>query len=371
MKIMAAIFTPKHTEDFPLRDLRNEEFLVVALEAAHQAGWRITYISDVGFIAFNGEEDAAWQAELRVRIIQNYAELDVAASGSMRFEQQHIKGLIRDFRQRFLSLKPRYNELQLDLQYLALSPYIFRGPEDVLRQPRVAKKSYGLLSFFLPVKGYFMTPLLANLNILLFFLMVATGVDILQPDGRSLLSWGANYKPLTLYGQSWRLLTACFLHIGVVHLLLNMYALLSIGFLLEPYLGRRRFLAAYLLTGLVASLTSLWWHDAGISAGASGAIFGMYGVFLAMLTTSLIDPSARKPLLVSIIIFVGYNLIGGLKDGIDNAAHLGGLLSGLAIGYAFLPGLKHPDSKALKFGTLLLVTTVVLLAVFMGYQWLA
>ncbi len=364
---MAEPFTPKFTEDLPLRDLRNDEFLVLSLEAAHQTGWRITYISDRGFIAFTGDEAAGWQAEFRVRIVQNYAGLAVATTGNLRFEQQKIKDLINIFRERFLELKPRYNELQLDLQYQALSPYIFHGSDDVLRQPGGAEKSHGLLSFFLPVKGYFMTPLLANLNIVLFFLMVATGVNILEPDSNSLLAWGANFKALTLRGQWWRLITACFLHIGVVHLLLNMYALLSIGFLLEPYLGRRRFLAAFLLTGIVASLTSLWWHSGGISAGASGAIFGMYGVFLAMLTTNLIEKSSRKPLLVSIIIFVGYNLLGGLKDGIDNAAHLGGLISGLAIGYAFLPSLKHPDSIALKFGTLVLVTVVVLLVVFVGY----
>jgi rhomboid protease GluP len=198
--------------------------------------------------------------------------------------------------------------------------------------------------------------------------MVAAGADILQPTSAMLLEWGANYKPFTLGGQWWRLLTACFLHIGVVHLLLNMYALFSIGFLLEPYLGRRRFLAAYVLTGLVASLTSLWWHKGSVSAGASGAIFGMYGVFLALLTTDLIDSSARRPLLISIILFTGYNLLGGLKEGIDNAAHVGGLISGAAIGYAFLPSLKHPDSQALKFGTLLLVNAVVLTALAIGYR---
>lgn len=368
---MAEPFVPIHSEDLPLRDLKNEEFLVLALEAAHQSGWRITYISDIGFIAFWGEEGTGWEAELRVRITQNWAVLSVAATGTLRFEQRRIRDLLLRFRERFGELKPRYDELQLDLQYLALSPYIVRGAGDVLRQPIPGPKGRGLASFFLPVKGYFVTPLLANLNIILFFLMVATGVDVLEPASRSLLTWGANYKPLTLGGQWWRLLTACFLHIGVVHLLLNMYALLSIGFLLEPYLGRRRFLSAYILTGLVASLTSLWWHNASISAGASGAIFGMYGVFLAMLSTDLIDRSARRPLLISIVLFVAYNLLGGLKQGVDNAAHLGGLISGLLIGYAFLPGLRHPDSRALKFVTLLLVNTIVLLAIALACWWMS
>ena len=124
---------------------------------------------------------------------------------------------------------------------------------------------------------------------------------------------------------------------------MNMYALLYIGVLLEPILGRSRFISAYLLTGLTASITSLWWHDLTISAGASGAIFGMYGVFLAMLTTNVIEEAKRKALLTSIAIFVGYNLIYGLKGGIDNAAHIGGLLGGLVIGYASILSLKKPE----------------------------
>jgi len=105
---------------------------------------------------------------------------------------------------------------------------------------------------------------------------------------------------------------------------MNMYALLYISLLLEPHLGRTRFLTVYLLTGLTASLASLWWHNLTISAGASGAIFGMYGVFLSMHTTNLIEKSARKALLTSIAVFVGYNILNGLKpnSGIDNAACL-------------------------------------------------
>ncbi|MBI3521265.1 MAG: rhomboid family intramembrane serine protease [Bacteroidetes bacterium] len=159
-----------------------------------------------------------------------------------------------------------------------------------------------------------------------------------------------------------RLITNCFLHIGIIHLLMNMYALLYIGVLLEPLLGRTRFLSAYLLTGITASMASLWWHDLTISAGASGAIFGMYGVFLAMLTTNLIEKTARKALLTSIAVFVGYNLLFGLQGGIDNAAHIGGLLGGLLIGYAFIPSLKKPQENSLKFGTIGLLTIVILVS---------
>ena len=194
--------------------------------------------------------------------------------------------------------------------------------------------------------------------------MAITGVNIMLPDNESLLLWGANFRPVTLDGEWWRLISSCFLHIGIFHLLMNMYALLYIGLLLEPYLGKSRFLSAYLITGIAGSAASLYWNELTISAGASGAIFGMYGVFLAMLTTNLIEKSARKALLTSIAVFVGYNLLNGLKGGIDNAAHIGGLVSGLIVGYSFYPSLVKPNIPKLKFGTIGLLSLLILTSSF-------
>ncbi len=205
---------------------------------------------------------------------------------------------------------------------------------------REGSQAADLLAVFKPAKDYFITPIILNLNLAVFLLMAANGVSMAQPDSVSLLTWGANYGPLTQGGQWWRLLSSCFLHIGIVHLLMNMYAFLLIGAQLEPRLGRLRFSIAYLLTGIIASGTSLWWHSHTISAGASGAIFGMYGVFLALLTTDLVEKRSRKQLFASILFFVVYNLLGGLKEGVDNAAHLGGLIAGLAIGYCYVPRLR-------------------------------
>src|SRR5690606_15299403 len=98
------------------------------------------------------------------------------------------------------------------------------------------------------------------------------------------------------------------------------------------------------------------------------AIFGMYGVFLAMLTSDLIEKTARKALLTSIAVFVGYSLLYGLKGGIDNAAHIGGLLCGLLIGYAFIPSLKKPEENKLKFGTIGLTAVLILASSFMVYK---
>jgi rhomboid protease GluP len=194
--------------------------------------------------------------------------------------------------------------------------------------------------------------------------MIISGVSILLPDNASLLAWGANLRPLTLNGQWWRLITNCFVHAGILHLLLNMYALLYIGILLEPRLGSQRFFAAYILSGIAASVNSLWWHEFTVSVGASGAVFGLYGVFLAMLTTNLIEKNARKALLASIGVFVFYNLANGLKDGIDNAAHIGGLICGLIIGYAYYPGLKKAVSNVFQYTTIIILSVFVLASSF-------
>jgi rhomboid protease GluP len=218
-----------------------------------------------------------------------------------------------------------------------------------------------MFAVFIPRKSNFFTALLLDLNILVFILMSLYGASLMNPSADNLLAWGANYKPLTLAGEGWRLLTSCFVHIGVMHLLMNMYALLYIGYVLEPILGNIRFISAYIMTGLLASLNSLWWHDLSVSAGASGAIFGLYGVFLALLTTSIVEKSTRKPLFISIAIFIIYNLMNGLKEGVDNAAHIGGILSGIVIGYAFLPTLRNKTSKFFNTGILILLLTSTLI----------
>ncbi|TCC87402.1 rhomboid family intramembrane serine protease [Pedobacter hiemivivus] len=158
-------------------------------------------------------------------------------------------------------LKPDFNIEELELKYEALT-LVADEEDDLTLEPATATENFkGFLSIFVPRNGYFITPILLNLNLLIFILMVLLGVNPFNPDGESLIRWGANFKPVTTAGEPWRLLTNCFLHIGILHLLMNMYALVFIGVILEPYLGKTRFVAAYLLAGVGASVASLWWHD--------------------------------------------------------------------------------------------------------------
>ena len=175
------------------------------------------------------------------------------------------------------------------------------------------------------------------INVVVFILMVMNGAGIFNvTNGLVHIKWGSNVTVLTLSGDWWRLLTSTFIHFGIIHLAMNMYALYTAGVYLEPMLGKTKYTAAYLCTGIIAGIVSLWWHKDGINgAGASGAIFGLYGVFLALLFTNLIPKQIRSALLQSIGIFVVFNIVYGMRSGIDNAAHIGGLLSGMLIGLVF------------------------------------
>ena len=184
----------------------------------------------------------------------------------------------------------------------------------------------------------------------------------MDPSGEDMISWGANFKPNVMGGQWWRLITSVFLHIGVMHLLVNMYALMFIGVLLENQIGYGRYLMAYLLCGILGSVGSLWWNDLVISAGASGAIFGLFGLYLSLLLTGRIFRETRKSFMTSAILFIGYNLLAGFQGGIDNAAHIGGLMGGFVIGIIYYPSLKNVDNQIIARSTYL-ATPILILAI--------
>jgi rhomboid protease GluP len=162
--------------------------------------------------------------------------------------------------------------------------------------------------------------------------MLFKGVSFWEPAVEDLVTWGGNYYPLTASGEYWRLLTHLFVHIGVVHLAMNLYALYFIGTYLEPLAGRWRMLLLFVLTGLVAGVVSIWWSDNRVSAGASGGLFGLIGVLLALLVTGTAGKEMRAALLTNLCIYAGINLVMGLQENIDNAAHSGGLVSGFLLG---------------------------------------
>ena len=178
------------------------------------------------------------------------------------------------------------------------------------------------------------TRTLVGANVLVWLAMLAAGADPMVPDSELLVDWGANLLPLTV-DQPWRLFTATLLHAGLVHLGFNMWVLWDAGRIAERFYGSLQFLLIYQVSGFFGSLASLFFAArTGISVGASGAIFGVVGALLAALFTkeSKLPPGLAAGMRSSMLMFVGYSLfMGFVARFIDNAAHIGGLVSGFLV----------------------------------------
>ena len=186
---------------------------------------------------------------------------------------------------------------------------------------------------------------------------------------KSIVQWGGDAALLVSQGQWWRLVSAIFVHIGVIHLLFNSYALIFIGPLLEELLGRERFLVVYVGTGVLGFVVSnIYYNPVHVTAGASGAIFGLIGAGIILSRKWAAWGSLLKEQLVHWAI---YGLVYGLLLRANNAAHIGGFLSGM--GLAFL--LRNPalstsreeiSWRILYRVVLLLTMTSLVLACFSG-----
>jgi rhomboid protease GluP len=178
------------------------------------------------------------------------------------------------------------------------------------------------------------TQTIVAINVLVWLANIATGVDFYAPSAIDLVRWGGNTLGLTLQ-QPWRLLTATVLHGGIVHLGFNMWALWSLGRLAERFYGNKQYILIYGLSGLFASLASLFFAaKLGVSVGASGAIFGVVGALLAAIYTkqSKLPRTVVVALRASLLPFIAFSLFMGFTTGhIDNAAHLGGLAAGFVL----------------------------------------
>src|SRR5579862_5233878 len=180
-----------------------------------------------------------------------------------------------------------------------------------------------------------LTRLLFGANVAVYIAMALASGSVIDFPGRTLGAFGANYGPLTLTGDWWRLFTYMFLHGGLMHIAFNMWCLWDLGALCESLYGRWTFAAIYLTTGIAAGLASVAWNPGVLSVGASGAIFGLAGALIASFSLGefSVPRVAISGTLRSLLFFVGFNvLFGTLSPGIDNGAHGGGLVSGLIFG---------------------------------------
>lgn len=211
------------------------------------------------------------------------------------------------------------------------------------------------------------TSVLIGINVLVFALMVLSGVSFTTPELEQLKKWGADYGPLTFGAhQYWRILTSNYVHIGIIHIALNMWCLWNLGALAERIFDRWTYVLTYTACGIAGSIVGVWWRPLLVAAGASGAIFGIAGALIAVLYLGRlpVPPSAIRATLKSLLSFAGYNLFfGAVIPGISNAAHLGGFMAGLGLGAAFASRLTAPPEERESRRRLVFVVTGLLLFV--------
>lgn len=214
------------------------------------------------------------------------------------------------------------------------------------------------------------TVTIVGLNILVFAGMVLSGVSPMGPTTAQLLRFGADFGPLSLNGESWRILTSNYVHIGLFHILFNMWCLWDLGRLSERILGGWTYALTYTACGIAGSLASLWIHPAAVGAGASGAIFGLAGALLTALYLGKLSFPGQmvRGLMRSLLSFAGYNLFfGAVVPGIDNSAHIGGLIMGLGIGALLAPQLTQPPGQRRAHERLIFTGVAVFLLGFAAF----
>lgn len=210
-------------------------------------------------------------------------------------------------------------------------------------------------------KTPYVTYVLIALNIIIFVLMYLFGNG--SEDIRTLIEFGALNKTLVLNGEIFRLFTSAFLHIGVIHLFCNMYALYILGKDIESFFGKYKFLFMYIISALVGSFISIIFMDEYVvSAGASGAIFGLMGALLyfGYNYRVTLNNSINKQIIPVILLNL---LIGFTTSGVNNFAHLGGLLGGYIASMAV--GVKYKSTRGEKRNGRI---SLVLLFIFLIYM---
>ncbi len=336
---------PKQEQTITLTNSDRETTLATCYQAFKDIGWEILFAGDETILA---QTPKKWNSNPQhVVVSSNGSELNVS-SEMIKDELVDIRGKnkknIATFINAFEVAKNNTGIAAIEANKLAIEQLRAATKTTIAKENKNAEEVDKAMN--LSGSNLYVTYAIIAINILVFILMAVNGAGIFETNSYVHIKWGSNFTPLTLSGDWWRLITNVFIHFGIIHIAMNMYCLYTVGIYLEPMLGKAKYITAYLCTGVIASIVSLWWHKEGVnSAGASGAIFGMYGLFLALLTTNLIPKQVRRSLLQSIGIFVAYNLIYGMKGGVDNAAHVGGLVSGFIIGYIYAYGIRKEKQE--------------------------
>lgn len=209
------------------------------------------------------------------------------------------------------------------------------------------------------------TYILIFINIVMFVLMYMLGNG--SENTNTLIDFGANYILLTKAGEYYRLITSGFLHIGVIHLLLNMYSLYIVGTQVEYFYGKVKYIIIYLFSLIMGSLFTVALSSVNtVSAGASGAIFGLLGsiLYFGVKYRGYIGNSLVNQIVPVVVLNL---IIGFTTPGIGNAAHIGGLVGGYLISMAVGIGIDKKEQQGSKINGIIISTILTIFMIYIGF----
>lgn len=210
------------------------------------------------------------------------------------------------------------------------------------------------------------TYILILTNIIVFMLMYMLGNG--SNDTKTLIDFGANYVILTKSGEYYRIITSAFLHIGAVHLLLNMYSLYIVGTQVEYFYGKIKYLIIYCFSAIMGSLFTVALSSSNtVAAGASGAIFGLLGAILyfGVKYRGYIGNSIINQIIPVVVLNL---IIGFTTPGIGNAAHIGGLIGGYLISMAAGIGIDNRESKSSRVNGIVISVILTIFMIYIGFM---
>jgi len=377
-------YSPKIEKFIPLAEFPADQYLIIAKQAIENLGWSLSHISETGLIAYTPISFQSYSEEISIRIHGNFAVVKSECVG--------IQMLFNDYGKNDLNLEKFFHEFEYvefhlkDVWEESLSKFHqFIATQDDLyfeKAPLATKnKIKNVLFLFFPQKGYTVTPILVLVNIFYYIALVFFSIvylryqfvrngssydpDFIEALKKIALNFGVNQRNLVLGGEYWRLISYQFIHGSKSHLFFNMYALVYLGLMIENKLGWKKYLFIYLMSGICGGLVSLIFHQEGVMMGASGAIMGLYGAFLALLITKTFEPKATKALLVSTLIVSLLVLINGaFGKRVDNSAHIGGFVSGFI--FTYLLNYKWDKTFEVKTWARYAVSVLLFLMFFSG-----
>lgn len=339
-------YSPKIEKYIPLGEFPADKYLVVVAQVIENLGWNISHVSAGGIIAYTPMSFQSYSEEISIKIDNNFAVVKSECVGIQLFFNDYGKNA--DNLERFFH-EFEYVEFHLkDVWEESLEKFHefirTQDPEYFEKAPLTAKNKIKNVAYlFVPQQNYRVTPWLIILNVVLFifkslFSFVYLSYVMLNKETLTEIEnvyfyMGGNNRELILNGQFWRLITHQFVHDSFLHLFFNMYALAYIGLMVEHKLGVKKYVTIYLLSGICGGVVSMFFHLEGYMVGASGAIMGLFGAFMALLISNAFEKNATRALLISTVSVTLLMLLNGLRGRADNAAHIGGLVAGFLIAY--------------------------------------